>query len=97
MATTRNAKAVTGPLLRSVKFDVTADNDEIMADGTYLVVGAYFTGLATALNIDSGADLTAFPAAVENDETLNVTATGAGTVTVFFAEIPSAGMATYDI
>jgi len=97
MATTRNAKSVTGPLLRSVKFDVTADNDLLLDGGNYLVLGAYFDGLATAINIDSGSDVATSGTQVASDETLNATATGAGTVTLFFAEIPDAGMPTFDV
>jgi hypothetical protein len=85
MATTK-AKQSVGPITHSAKYEVTADNDVIFAAGERLmVIGAMFEGLATALNIDSGADITAYPFTLEADEELNVTASGAGTVELVFA------------
>ena len=96
MATTRYSYNVVGPLLKTAKFGVTADNDTLLADGDFLVLGCVFEGLATAVNIDAGLDITVFPAVVANTETLDVTTTGAGSVTVLFVEMPDAGYTTLD-
>lgn len=97
MATTRYAQSVVGPLPKTVKFSVTADNDLLMDGGNYLVLGAYLEGLATALNIDSGVDITEMPFQVADDETLNVTTTGAGAVSLVFVAMPEAGYSTFDV
>ena len=93
MATTQ-AKQSVGPITKSAKFNVTADNDVIFAAGErLLVIGALFSGLATALNKDSGVDVAAYPFTLEKTEVLNVTATGAGSVELIYA-IPV--LTTYD-
>ncbi len=99
MATTRYAQSVAGPLPKTVKFSVTADNDVLLSGGNFLVLGAYFEGLATALNIDAGADIAANVGgiSVADDETLNVTASGAGAVTLVFVALPVAGYSTFDV
>ena len=54
MAVTNVAHKV-GQLLQTSKFAVDTDNDEIIPVGReQIVVGAFFEGLATALNIDAG-------------------------------------------
>jgi hypothetical protein len=52
-------------------------------------------GLVTALNIDAGLDITEFPFQVAIDETVNVTTTGAGEVTILFATLPKEGYPTF--
>lgn len=95
MAVTNVAHKV-GQLLQTSKFAVTADNDEIIPAGReQIVVGAFFEGLATALNIDSGLDITEFPFQVGLAETVNVTTTGAGEVTILFATLPKEGYPTF--
>ena len=85
MATTK-AKQSVGPITQSAKYDVTADNDVIFAAGErILVIGALFSGLCTALNIDSGVDITAFPFELTAAQELNVTASGAGSVELIWA------------
>ena len=96
MATTQDGGLVVGGLQKTVKFTVTADNDELMADVNVIVHAVKFEGAATAVNIDSGADLTAFPTEVTAAQTLNVTTAGAGAVTVIFSEMPVDGYTTFD-
>ena len=95
MAVTNVAHKV-GQLLQTSKFRVTADNDEIIPVGRQqLVIGAYFEGLATALSIDSGAVITEFPFQVSAAQTVNVTTTGVGQVTLLFATLPYEGYPTF--
>lgn len=95
MATTRYAGTVVGPLLKTAKFDVTADNDVILSGDRFLIVGAIFDTV-TALNIDGGEDILAYPVEVAADEQLQVTTTGAGSVTLLFAAMPTTPTVTYD-
>lgn len=71
-------------------FNVTADNDVLLPTGkNYLVLGAFFSGLATAVNQNAGADIATFPSATAGaNDTVCATATGAGTVTLVYVEIP---------
>lgn len=95
MATTVDSGNRAGSLPLVVKFDVTADNDVLLPVGNEcVVVGAVFEGLATALNLDSGADQTATTFNVASTETLNVTTTGAGSVTLIYIPTPVDGFAT---
>lgn len=97
MATTRYAQSVAGPLPKTVKFSVTADNDLLMDGGNYLVLGAYFEGAVTALNLNGGADITEMPFQVSSTDTVNVTTAGAGDVTLAFVALPDAGYSTFDV
>lgn len=97
MATTRYAQSVAGPLPKTLKFTVSADNDLLLDGDNYIVLGAFFEGLATAVNIDSGVDITELPAQVASTETLNVTASGAGAVTLVVVALPNAGYSTFDV
>lgn len=94
MATTRVSGNVVGQLLKTAKFDVTADNDVLLSGDRFTVVAAVYDGLATALNIDAGIDEVAFPIVVEAAEELCVTASGAGSVTLTFQAEPVQGIAT---
>ena len=94
MATTRVSGNVVGQLLKTAKFDVTADNDVLLSGDRFTVVAAVYDGLASALNVDAGADKTAFPIDVAADEELCATATGAGSVTLTFQAEPVQGIAT---
>jgi hypothetical protein len=97
MATTRYAKSVVGSLPRTARFSVTADNDVLLSGGDYLVLGVYHHGAnTTAVNIDSGADVTTFPIKVVSTEDLCVTASGAGDVSLVFVEMPVAGYTTQE-
>lgn len=97
MATSVSQNQRLGGLLKTARFSVTADNDVLFPAGQeLLVLGAFHhSGNTTAVNIDAGVDITAFPVQVGSAETLNVTGTGAGDVTVVFAEIAKPGMETY--
>lgn len=71
-------------------FNVTADNDVLIPAGeNYLVLGAFFSGLATAINQNAGVDITVFPTATAGaNDTVCATASGAGTVTLVYVQIP---------
>jgi len=97
MATTVDTGSRAGQLPKTAKFNVTADNDVIVSGEDALVVGAVFTGLATALNIDAGADITEMPFSLASDEELCVTTTGAGTVTISYHALPQATYVSNDI
>ena len=93
MATTQKKQA-SHPLLRCAAYDVTADNDVIFpAGGEKMIIAAYFDGLATALNIDAGLDAV-LPFQVADDEVLNVTTTGAGSVELVWVDLAEVGYAT---
>lgn len=96
MATTRYKESVAGGLPKTVKFDVTADNDVLVENENAIVLGAFFEGLATALNLDAGVDITELPAQVADTEQLCVTTTGDGSVTLVMSVLPDAGFATHD-
>lgn len=96
MATTRDGNAVAGGLPKTVKFDVTADNDVIISGEDAIILGVFLEGLVTALNIDEGADITAIPFQLASTEDLCVTASGAGSVTVVYAALPQTTYTSYD-
>ncbi len=96
MATTNYGKSVVGGLPKAVRFDVTADNDEILADGNYIVLAAYFNDTVTALNISAGSDITSYPFTTTG-ASVHVTTAGAGSVTVVYSEIPSARYTTHTV
>lgn len=77
-------------LVRTAKFTATADNDVLLPAGNYIILAAYFHGAhLTALNLDAGADISAYPATSAN-QTVCATSDGtAGDVTVVFIEIPA--------
>lgn len=90
MAVTRNQTPHSGAILNVSKFTATADNDRIMAAGTAkLVLGATFTGSVTALNIDAGSDITAYPFSVTTAQNVDVTASGSGTVELVWVDLPT--------
>ena len=93
--TTTQKKQSFGPIMKTAKFAVTADNDVLLSVGHYLILGAVFTGLATALNTGAGADIV-LPGANIAGETVCVTATGAGTVELVFLEVEEVGFETFD-
>ncbi len=97
MATTNDGGLYLGGLNKTAKFAVTADNDVLLSGGNFVVHGFIADGTnATALNIDAGADITAFPASVASTEDLCVTTSGADNVTVIFSELPVDGYTTLD-
>ena len=96
MATTRVSGNIAGTPVKQARFTVTADNDVLFeADSQMLVIGAILHSGVTALNIDAGADITEFPAQLEAAEELCVTTAGAGEVTVFYIDDPTAGYDTF--
>ena len=98
MAVTRYKKNVTGQPLKSVRFTASADNDVLLAAGNYIVVAAYFHGAhLTALNLDSGADITAYPFTTAANAVCATSDGTAGDVTILFSELPTAGLDTFSI
>jgi len=96
MATTRYSQNVVGGLPKTSRFGVTANGDEVLSGGQYLVLGAYFEGAATGLSLDGGTTPeTEYPFQVAADETVSVVATGDGDVTIVFSELPSSNYTTY--
>lgn len=69
------------------RFSVSADNEELLpSDADYLILGAAFTGNATAINLDAGADVASFPAQTSGNA-VNATASGDGTVTLVYVTL----------
>lgn len=92
MAVTLTQDPRAGQILRTAKFTATADNDTLMAAGTAkIVLGAYFHGAhLTALNIDSGLDITAYPFVVTAAQAVCATSDAvSGDVTIVFVELPN--------
>lgn len=97
MAVTRYSKDIVGAPVKTARFTCTADNDVILPAGNYIVLAAYFhNGNITALNKAAGADETAYPITTAN-QTVCVTASGTGDVTVVFMELPTTGYTTYTV
>ena len=80
----RDARTVSGP--------PPAPDDDLLVLGFLDHSG----GNITALNIDAGLDISAYPAQLVAAEELCVTAGGAGELTVFFISNPIDGYATFD-
>jgi len=85
MAATKKAQS-SHPIVKSVNFDVAADNDELLPVGDYIILGAYCTGLVTGVTLSDGT--TAVPALgyVVNDS-VEALATGAGTINLVYIEM----------
>ena len=92
MATTKLAQS-SHPIVRSANFAVTADNDELLPVGDYIILGAYMTGLVTGLTLADGTTAIAFPGSVVNDSVV-VLATGAGTVNLTWIDMHEEGYTT---
>lgn len=99
MSVTRYSKNVAGTPVKSARFTATADNDKLIenADSDMFILGAVFHSVITALNVDAGADISAYPFTLAAGEDLCVTTGGEGDVTIFYIDVPTAGLTTYSI
>ncbi len=95
MATSNYGKSIVGGLPKTARFDVTADNDELLPDGNYIVLAAYFNDTVTALNISGGADIVDYPFTTDA-ASVHATTGGAGSVTVVYCELPANRYESYD-
>jgi hypothetical protein len=97
MSVTRYAKAIPGALPIVARFTATADNDVILPAGNYVVLAAFFHGAnVTALNKAGGTDEAGYPFNTAN-QTVCVTASGTGDVTIVYVEVPAAGLTTFTV
>ncbi len=79
-----------GQIVQTAKFTATADNDVLLPAGNYIVLAAYFHDIAhlSALNLDAGADITAYPF-TSAAQTVCATSDGtSGSVTIVYMTIP---------
>jgi len=83
-------------LLQTAKFTVAADNDVLLASGDYVIVGFQATGNVTGFTanahdytLHTAATDTYVCPAVVSASAVTALATGAGTITLFFYQLPT--------